>query len=94
MCQQFFKIEGWQNKLAIIWKGPGWQPGLSRLGSDDFPQITYPIHVYHQNVSTQLSLYTFLHFAYVLIQYSAVLKYSKVNLILKYICVFLFFVFF
>jgi hypothetical protein len=79
MCKQFFKVEGWKNKLSIIWKGPGWQPGSSRLGSDDFPKITYPIHVYHPNISTQLSIYTFVHFMYVTIQYSAVLKYSKVN---------------
>jgi alkylglycerol monooxygenase len=78
MCQQFFQIEGWQNKLSIIWKGPGWQPGLSRLGSDDFPQINYPIHVYHPNVSTELSAYTFVHFLYVTIQYSALLTHAKV----------------
>ncbi len=83
MCQQLFKVEGWKNKLAVIWKGPGWQPGLPRLGSDEFPEITYPIQVYHPNVSTELSLYTFVHFMYVLIQYSAVLKDSKVNEILK-----------
>jgi len=78
-----FKVEGWQNKLAVIWKGPGWQPGLPRLGSDEFPEIKYPIQVYHPNVSKELSLYTFVHFTYVLIQYSAVLKDSKVNQILK-----------
>jgi hypothetical protein len=78
MYQQFFQVKGWQNKLAIIWKGPGWQPGLSRLGSDDFPEIKFPIHVYHPNVSTELSAYTFVHFLYVTAQYSAVLTNSKV----------------
>lgn len=78
MYQQFFKMEGWQNKLALLWKGPGWQPGLPRLGSDEFPAISYPIKVYHPNISTKLSIYTFAHFAYVLIQYSAVLRDSKV----------------
>jgi alkylglycerol monooxygenase len=79
MCQQFFKVEGWENKFSILWKGPGWQPGLPRLGNDDFPEVTYPIQVYHPNISTELSVYTFIHFLYVLIQYSAVLKQSKVN---------------
>ncbi|CAF5130006.1 unnamed protein product, partial [Rotaria sp. Silwood1] len=40
-------------------------------------KVKHPLRVYHPNVSTALSLYTFIHFAYVLIQYSAVLKYSK-----------------
>jgi hypothetical protein len=79
MFQQFFKLEGWQNKLSVIWKGPGWQPGTPRLGTDDFPEIKYPIQVYHPNISTQLSAYTFIHFMYVLIQYSSVLKHSKVK---------------
>ncbi|UJR33263.1 hypothetical protein I4U23_020718 [Adineta vaga] len=77
ICQQLFKIEGWQNKLAVLWKGPGWQPGLPRLGSDDFPEVSYPIQVYHPNISTELAFYTFIHFMYALIQYSAVLKDSK-----------------
>lgn len=78
IIEQFFKVEGWQNKLAVLWKGPGWAPGLPRLGSDDFPPITYPIELYHPNVSTQLSLYTFLHFLYVLLQFSTVLRDAKV----------------
>ncbi|CAF3091976.1 unnamed protein product [Rotaria socialis] len=77
ICKQFFKVEGWENKLSLIWKGPGWQPGLPRLGSTDFPEVKFPVHVYHPNVSSKLSIYTFSHFLYVLIQYSAVLKYSK-----------------
>ncbi|CAF4781042.1 unnamed protein product [Rotaria sp. Silwood1] len=77
MFKQFLQRQGWQNKLSVIWKGPGWAPGLPRLGSDKFPKVKHPIRVYHPNVSTALSLYTFIHFAYVLIQYSAVLKYSK-----------------
>lgn len=79
MCQQFWKIDGWQNKLSTIWKGPGWQPGTPRLGNDDFPKVEYPIHVYDPKMSTFLSLYTFVHFAYVIVQYSAVLKDSKVR---------------
>lgn len=79
MFKQFFKIEGWQNKLSIILKGPGWQPGTPRLGTDVFPKVKYPIKVYHPNVSTPLSVYTFVHFMYALIQYSAVLRDSKVN---------------
>ena len=78
MFQQFLKIEGWENKLAVIWKGPGWQVGSPRLGFDDFPQIQYPIKLYHPNVSTPLAFYTFVHFLYTTAQYSAVLRDSKV----------------
>ncbi|PVD35948.1 hypothetical protein C0Q70_02917 [Pomacea canaliculata] len=30
----------WQDKLSVIWKGPGWMPGKPRLGLyEDLPQI-------------------------------------------------------
>ena len=82
MCKQFFKMQGLQNKLAILWKGPGWQPGLPRLGSSEYPKIKYPVRVYHPNISQALSTYTFLHFLYILLQHSAILNYSIVNQIL------------
>lgn len=27
-------MQGWQDKLAAVWKGPSWQPGKPRLGED------------------------------------------------------------
>lgn len=72
-------MNGLNNKLSVIWKGPGWQPGLPRLGSDKFPKVKYPVRVYDPNISKALSIYTFVHFLYVVIQYSEVLRSSKVN---------------
>lgn len=79
LIEQFFKIEGWQNKLAVIWKGPGWQIGSPRLGFDDFPPIQHPIKVYHPNISTALAFYTFVHFLYATAQFSVVLRDAKVK---------------
>ena len=71
-------MDGWKNKFALIWKGPGWQVGSPRLGYDDFPAIEYPVKVYHPNISKALSFYTFVHFLYTTAQFSAVLRDSKV----------------
>jgi hypothetical protein len=79
MYEQFFRLEGWQNKLSLIWKGPSWQPGLPRLGNHQYSEIKYPIKFHHPNIPIALSIYTFAHFLYVLVQYSAVLRDSKVK---------------
>ena len=79
MYEQFFKLEGWQSKLSFIWKGPSWQPGLARLGNHQYPEISYPVKLHHPNTSIMLSVYTFAHFFYVLVQYGAVLQDAKVH---------------
>jgi alkylglycerol monooxygenase len=28
-------MNGWQDKLAAVWKGPSWLPGKPRLGVDE-----------------------------------------------------------
>ena len=84
MYEQFFKLEGWQNKLSLICKGPSWQPGLPRLGNHQYPEISYPIKLFYPNISIALSIYTFIHFLYVLVQYSAVLGDSKVKSVFHY----------
>lgn len=79
MYEQWFKLEGWKNKLSLICKGPSWQIGLPRLGNHQYPEIKYPIEFYHPKISLGLSIYTFVHFLFVFIQYHAVLQDSKVN---------------
>ncbi|CAF4207076.1 unnamed protein product, partial [Adineta steineri] len=74
MFEQFFKLEGWKNKLSLIWKGPSWQPGLPRLGDHQYPLVKYPVEFHDPNISMILSIYTFAHFLFVLGQYSAVLQ--------------------
>lgn len=68
------------DKLSTLWKGPGWQPGLPRLGSNKFPRVRLPITVYNPTISTALSIYAFAHFLYTVAQYSAVLRESKVTI--------------
>ncbi|CAF0773778.1 unnamed protein product [Didymodactylos carnosus] len=74
MFEQFFKLDGWRNKLALFWKGPGWYPGVPRLGDGKFPPIEYPVKVHNPELPNYVAYYTFIHFLYVLIQYASVLK--------------------
>ncbi|XP_071444075.1 alkylglycerol monooxygenase-like [Hetaerina americana] len=60
-------MEGWQNKLAAIWKGPSWFPGQPRLGSEEFKidvkeRIKYDVHL-----PAWCNLYLLLHFCIVVI---------------------------
>ncbi|KAG8231468.1 hypothetical protein J437_LFUL000185 [Ladona fulva] len=60
-------VNGWQNKLAAIWKGPSWSPGLPRLGAEE-----YKIDVkYRQKFDVHLplwcNLYLLMHFIIVVI---------------------------
>ena len=79
MYEQFFKLDGWPNKLSLVWKGPSWQPGLPRLGNHQYPEVKYPIIFHHPKISMVLSIYTLAHFSYVLVQYSSVLRNSNVK---------------
>ena len=36
---EFFKQDTLSNKLSVLFKGPGWRPGLPRLGDDNFPAV-------------------------------------------------------
>ncbi len=33
-------MKTWQDKLSALFKGPGWMPGLPRLGDDKFPEVS------------------------------------------------------
>lgn len=40
MWDVFKETEGLSNKLAVIWKGPGWAPGKPRTGLiEDIPDV-------------------------------------------------------
>lgn len=40
MWDVFKETEGLGNKLAVIWKGPGWDPGKPRTGLiEDIPDV-------------------------------------------------------
>ena len=48
------ETRGMQNKLAVLWKGPGWAPGKPRTGLiEDIPDVRIflehlisPVHLY------------------------------------------------
>jgi alkylglycerol monooxygenase len=40
ILKRFWQIKGFKNKLSVLFKGPGWQPGTGRLGnSEDLPKV-------------------------------------------------------
>ena len=54
MWSVFKETRGMQNKLAVLWKGPGWAPGKPRTGLiEDIPDVRIflehlisPVHLY------------------------------------------------
>lgn len=62
--------KGALNKLAVIFCGPGWQPGLSRLGdSSKIPRIVHPVQCYDPEISAWKNCYVVVHFAIILLFY-------------------------
>lgn len=40
MIERFREIEGWKNKLCVLFCGPGWGPGKPRTGDiKDIPEV-------------------------------------------------------
>ena len=39
MWEEFWKMNSWSDKLSVLFKGPGWRPGLPRLGDNSFPAV-------------------------------------------------------
>lgn len=61
-------IEGWGNKLSVVFKGPGWSPGKPRLGlPGDIPEVESPEIKYDSIVPLWKSLYIWLHFMIILL---------------------------
>ena len=59
------ETQGWRNKLSVVFKGPGWEPGKPRLGLlEDIPDIKgdQEVDVFHPQVSLKMQLYCALHF--------------------------------
>jgi hypothetical protein len=50
VASKFMEMQTWQDKLSALFKGPGWRPGLPRLGDDNFPEV----------ISSQISCYWYL----------------------------------
>ncbi|XP_054162262.1 alkylglycerol monooxygenase-like [Oppia nitens] len=68
--KNMYHMDGWKNKLLILFKGPGWAPGKPRLGYlDDIPALQQPVEYWDPKIPLLQKLYTIWHFAVVLIFY-------------------------
>ncbi|XP_046337405.2 alkylglycerol monooxygenase-like [Haliotis rufescens] len=65
-----WRIEGLGNKLSVVFKGPGWEPGKPRLGcKEDLPQVESPVRKYDRSVPVSVSAYVWTHFTLILVGY-------------------------
>lgn len=69
LIKRFTTTSGWKNKLSVLVKGPGWEPGKPRLGLiNDIPDINSQSDIapYQPNQSLSRQLYCAIHFFIVL----------------------------
>jgi alkylglycerol monooxygenase len=63
-------LPGWKNKLSVIFKGPGWQPGTPRLGNyEDLPKVEQPVTYWDPPMHLLTKAYVILHFTLVIFFY-------------------------
>ncbi|XP_006813276.2 alkylglycerol monooxygenase-like [Saccoglossus kowalevskii] len=64
MWNMFCTLPGLGNKLSVVFKGPGWEPGKPRCGLiEDLPKVKYPEPRYDSRHSSWADGYLILHFA-------------------------------
>lgn len=57
------KSESWSERFSILFKGPGWSPGKTRLGDPaDIPDVHAPVQKYDPHVPKWSEAYMFVHF--------------------------------
>ncbi|NP_001279210.1 alkylglycerol monooxygenase [Callorhinchus milii] len=70
----FWATPGISNKLSVVFKGPGWEPGKPRLGCpDDLPKITGKELPHDPMVPVWLQIYVVVHFIIMIGVYSHML---------------------
>ncbi|KAI8488814.1 hypothetical protein Bbelb_333320 [Branchiostoma belcheri] len=75
----FDRMFGFANKLSVLWKGPGWEPGKPRLGCiEDIPKVKYPEPKYDSKVPALWSVYVAVHFFLALVLYQELFAVVKV----------------
>ncbi|XP_038653411.1 alkylglycerol monooxygenase isoform X3 [Scyliorhinus canicula] len=63
----FYATPGISNKLSVIFKGPGWEPGKPRLGClEDIPTISGKEIPHNPQIPVWLQFYVVLHFIFIL----------------------------
>ncbi|XP_033226514.1 alkylglycerol monooxygenase-like isoform X2 [Belonocnema kinseyi] len=82
LMKKSFKMKSLKDKLAVVWKGPSWLPGLPRLGLDEFKiNVTSRIK-YDPEIPKWQQLYIILHFSLVL--YAHAQLYSKQSIAVNF----------
>lgn len=75
-----WNMEGFSNKLSVIFKGPGWSPGKPRLGCiEDIPQVEQNPVKYDVDVSWWKTVYLWSHFLIILMVWHPSLSMHKEN---------------
>ncbi|UXI18153.1 FCH domain only protein 2 [Sarcoptes scabiei] len=70
MFRRIKATDGLRNKLAVVFKGPGWSPGKPRLGYyDDIPLIDEPVSYWDPEISAWKKIYVVWHTAMILAFY-------------------------
>ncbi|XP_076832498.1 alkylglycerol monooxygenase isoform X2 [Brachyhypopomus gauderio] len=71
LWQQVFRADGVAHKLSIIFKGPSWEPGKSRLGDhDNVPKVTGEEVPHDPKWSPAVQAYVHVHFLLLLAVYT------------------------
>ncbi|KAK3592480.1 hypothetical protein CHS0354_014978 [Potamilus streckersoni] len=74
-----WKIEGWNNKISVFIKGPGWATGKPRLGLlEDLPEVNHPVEKYDKQLPLWANLYVWTHFAVLVFGYQELAKNTQV----------------
>lgn len=64
----FWEMKGLKNKLSVIFKGPGWEPGKPWHGCiEDIPDVHAPVEKYDPKLPTWLNIYVAVHFILVVL---------------------------
>lgn len=72
------KAESLKDKLGVLFYGPGWRPGLPRLGDvRDIPKIVHPVVPYDRKLSYWQNIYVVVHFGLLLLFYHELTLYQE-----------------
>nr|XP_022314509.1 alkylglycerol monooxygenase-like isoform X2 [Crassostrea virginica] len=78
MWSVFKETRGMQNKLAVLWKGPGWAPGKPRTGLiEDIPDIHAPQAKFDRQLPLWTNLYIWTHMLLLIVFYGVLAHYKS-----------------